>query len=168
LTPAFRLAAAADLPALHALIERGYRGDAARAGWTHEADLIQGQRTDQATLAAILADPRQRLLLMEDEGVLVGCVNLADLGGGLAYLGLLCIDPNQQAGGFGKMLISEAEDMASSSFCASRIEMTVIERRSELIAYYQRRGYRLTGEKRPFPLPADFEMVVLEKPIARS
>ena len=45
-----------DVAALHRLIESAYRGDSAKAGWTHEADLLGGQRTDEAELLDILAD----------------------------------------------------------------------------------------------------------------
>jgi ribosomal protein S18 acetylase RimI-like enzyme len=166
-----RLATPADLPALHPVIERAYRGDAARAGWTFESDLLTGPRTDLATLRAILTDPAQRLLIgLAEDGAPLGCVNIADKGGRLAYLGLLCIDPQRQSAGLGRALIAAAEDTAMTHFGASRIEMTVIDQRPELIAYYQRRGYALTPEKRPFPIPLDppFEMVVLEKPLASA
>ena len=54
------------------------------------------------------------------------------------------------------------------------MEMTVIANRGELIAWYERRGYVLTGERRPFPLDdprfglpktRDLAFVVLEKPL---
>jgi ribosomal protein S18 acetylase RimI-like enzyme len=147
-----RTASPADLPRLHALVESAYRGDSARMGWTHEADLLDGQRTDEAGLAEILADPRQRILVAVDEGAIVGCVQISDKGHGTAYLGMLSVDPGRQAGGLGKLLIAAAEHDAQAWFGARRIEMTVIRQRPELIAYYERRGYARTGEERPFPL----------------
>lgn len=163
-----RPAAAADLPTLHPVIERAYRGDSARAGWTHEADLLSGARTDAATLAAILADPEQVLLIALEGETPIGCVNVADRGSGLAYLGLLCIDPLRQAAGLGRQLIAAAEAHARDRFGCTRIEMTVIDRRAELIAYYERRGYARTGETRPFPIALDppLRMTVLAKPLA--
>jgi GNAT superfamily N-acetyltransferase len=170
--PTFRPAASSDVAALHRLIESAYRGDAARAGWTHEADLLGGQRTDEAELRDILADGRRLLLLAEVDGVLAGCVQVADQGEGLAYLGLLTVDPIRQAGGLGRRLLDAAEAEARSRFAAARLEMTVIRQRAELIAWYERRGYRLTGETRPFPLDderfglpqtRELEFVVLEK-----
>jgi GNAT superfamily N-acetyltransferase len=168
-----RFAGAADLGALRALVESAYRGDSARRGWTHEADLLGGQRTDEETLGAIIADPQQRILLAEREGALVGCVQLTTKGDGTAYLGLLAVDPALQAGGIGARLIAACEAAARDEFGATRMEMTVIDGRSELIAYYQRKGYALTGERRPFPmlderfgLPTQkLEFVVLEKPL---
>jgi ribosomal protein S18 acetylase RimI-like enzyme len=147
-----RFAAAADLPALHALVERAYRGDSARRGWTHEADLLGGQRTDEETLGAIIADPQQRILLADRDGALIGCVQLTSKGDGTAYLGLLAVDPALQAGGVGAQLIAACEAAAMGEFGATRMEMTVIDGRAELIAYYQRKGYALTGERRPFPM----------------
>lgn len=168
-------AASPDLPALHALIERAYRGDSAKRGWTHEADLLGGQRTDLAALEAMVADPAQRLLILRDGDELLACVALADRGAGLAYLGLFTVDPARQASGIGRMLVAAAEDHAVSDLGANRIEMTVLAQRPELIAWYERRGYSRTGERRPFPatdprfgLPRrdDLEFVVLEKSLS--
>ncbi|MEO5641023.1 MAG: GNAT family N-acetyltransferase [Sphingomicrobium sp.] len=163
-----------DLPVLHALIESAYRGDSARAGWTHEADLLDGQRTDLAELEATVADPARRLLVLRNGDEISACVALTDKGAGLAYLGLLTVDPPRQAGGLGRSMLAAAEDHAAAGLGAARVEMTVIAQRDELIAWYERRGYRATGERRPFPhddpragLPKrdDLEFVVLEKPI---
>lgn len=166
-----RHATPADLPALHALVERAYRGDSAKAGWTHEADLLGGQRTDLAALTEMLADPEQHLLVALDAGALTGCVAVTRKPDGRGYLGLLTVDPALQAAGLGKRLIAAAENEARA-FGADAIQMTVIATRGELIAYYERRGYALTGERRPFPLDdprfglpktRDLEFVVLER-----
>ena len=140
-----------DLPALHALIESAYRGDSARLGWSHEADLLDGQRTDLDALEAMLGDPAQHLLVLRDNEVLRACVALTDKGDGLAYLGMLTVDPARQSAGLGRMILAAAEDHAAAHFAARRIEMTVIAQRAELIAWYERRGYARTGEQRPFP-----------------
>ena len=139
-----------DLPALHALVESAYRGESARRGWSHEADLLEGQRTDLAALEATLADPEQHLLVFRDNEVLRACVALTAKGDGLAYLGMLTVDPKRQGAGLGRLILAAAEEHAAA-FGASRVEMTVIAQRSELIAWYERRGYALTGEQRPFP-----------------
>ena len=164
----------ADLPALHALIESAYRGDSARGGWTHEADLLGGQRTDLAALSEQIEDPAQLILVARDGGQLAGCVAIADRGGGTAYVGLVTVDPARQASGLGRQLLTAAERYAALHFAAKRAEMTVISLRTELIAWYQRRDYALTGETRPFPatdprfgLPArdDLGFVVMAKSI---
>ena len=146
-----RPATTADIPALHRLVERAYRGDSARNGWTHEADLLGGQRTDVEALGDMIADPSQRILLAIGANGLVGCVQVSQKNADTAYLGLLSVDPDVQAGGLGKDLIVAAERTAQIEFSASKMEMTVIRQRSELIAYYERRGYTLTGETRLFP-----------------
>ena len=165
-------ATAEDTEALHALIHSAYRGDSARRGWTHEADLLDGQRTDPEALAATLADPRQLILVARDGAALSGCIALTDKGDGLAYIGLVTVDPRQQSNGIGRRLLDAAEHAGQVNFAAARAEMAVIAQRTDLIAWYERRGYRLTGERRPFPatdprfgLPRrdDLDFVVLEK-----
>ena len=167
MTLKIRTASRNDLARLHPVIERAYRGDSARGGWTHEADLIDGARTDAATLEGIVDDSHQRLLIAAQDGAPVGCVQVTDRGGGLCYLGLLCVDPALQAGGLGTQLIAAAEAAAREDFGAVQMEMTVIDVRAELIAYYERRGYRVSGEKRDFPIALDppFFMSVLVKPL---
>jgi N-acetylglutamate synthase-like GNAT family acetyltransferase len=169
-----RLATIDDIEALHALIESAYRGDTATRGWTHEADLLDGQRTDLDSLAAILAHPDQRILLAERDGRLEGCVQLSRVDGSVAYLGLLTVDPALQAGGLGKVLLTHGEAYVRENWRSEVMEMTVIKQRTELIAYYERRGYVRTGEYRPFPygdsrfgLPKTeaLEFAVLRKPI---
>ncbi|WP_447728929.1 GNAT family N-acetyltransferase [Sphingomonas koreensis] len=159
-----RPATEADLPNLHPVVERAYRGDSARAGWTHEADMLSDARTDLETLRALLEGDSRLLIAFDDETIL-GCVNIAGRGDGLAYLGLLCVDPTLQAGGIGRKLVAAAEETARDTFAATRIEMTVIDRRAELIAWYVRHGYVPSGETRPFPIPLDppLSMVVLVK-----
>lgn len=141
-----------DVAALHRLIEGAYRGEGARRGWTHEADLLGGQRTDVAALKDILADPAQILLLAEGPDGPRGCVLIADKGDGLAYLGMLTVDPALQGGGLGRRLTRTAEAETVRRFAARRMEMTVIVQRTELIAWYARLGYAATGEMRPFPM----------------
>ena len=161
-----RPAASGDVATLQPLIQRAYRGDDARAGWTHEADLLDGERIGAAELEAMIADPAERLLVGFDGDRMIGCVRVAHSGDGLAYLGLLCVDPLLQAGGYGKQLIAAAEATAHRDFAARRIEMTVIDSRAELIAFYERRGYAAVGT-RDFPVVVDppLHMVVLEKPL---
>ena len=164
MTVDFRFAEAGDVQALQALIESGYRGDAARAGWTHEADYIEGERITVEELSAMIAAPYQRFILATDGTALVGCVALTDLDDSRAYLGLLCVSPACQAGGLGRTLLARAEACARKILGASIMEMTVVSLRTELVAYYQRRGHGPTGERRPFPVPGlGLELVVMEK-----
>lgn len=164
-------ATGADLPELHALVERAYRGETARGSWSHEADLLTGPRTSVAELQSFL-DAGDRLLIWRDGGELRACVRLVPLGERKAYLGMLTVDPGLQGDGLGKRLLTAAEEHARDELDAERMEMQVFSRRRELLAFYERRGYRPTGEMRPFPyqewpaagaLYEDLEFLVLEK-----
>lgn len=168
----FRAATLADIESLQPFVHSAYRGDSARRGWTHEADLLDGQRIDAAGLEAILGDPAEAILIAERDGAIVGCVRITDLGDGLSSLGLLAVDPAGQGAGLGRRLIAAAEAGARTRSSATRMEMTVIAQRAELIAWYERRGYVRTGETRPFPatdprfgLPRrdDLIFIVMEK-----
>ena len=162
----FRAATLADVATLHPLIERAYRGETAKAGWTHEADLLFDTRTSAEELSALIADPDRVILLAHKDGALIGCVQVARVGDDRTYLGMLTVEPTLQASGLGRRLLAAAETEAVARFAARRMEMTVIHRRAELIAWYERRGYAPTGETRPFPVDPprpELEFVVLEK-----
>lgn len=171
----FREATSADVPLIQPLVHNAYRGDRARLGWTHEADLLEAQRIDENQLAESIGDPAQVIVLAEQAGVLIGCVLVADKGRSLAYLGMLTVDATVQARGLGRRLIDQAEELARERFGATRMEMTVIVQRTELIEWYERRGYHQTGDRRPFPasdprfgvpLRSDLEFVVMERSLA--
>lgn len=129
----FRTATAADVPALRALVESAYRGASARRGWTHEADLLDDERTSDAELTATIADAKAQVLLARIDGKLAGTVTIRDLGKGRAYLGMLCVDPDLQSEGLGRALLADAEDMAAEKFGAKVMTMTVIEDRKSVV-----------------------------------
>ncbi|WP_027343283.1 GNAT family N-acetyltransferase [Hamadaea tsunoensis] len=146
----FRTATAEDVPAVVRLVESAYRGDASRAGWTTEADILDGQRTDAAAVAALIDDPLARLLLAVRDAEIVACCHLEDRGE-YAYFGMFAVRPTEQGGGLGRAVMAEAERFARDEWHVARMHMTVISVRDELIAWYERRGYRRTGEMSPFP-----------------
>lgn len=113
-----RPAIAADLPEVHALIESAYRGETAKAGWTHEADLLDGPRTSLEALEAILGNPEELLLLFRDDSTIIGCVHLTRLSATSTYFGLLTVQPGRQSGGLGKHIIATAEREAIRRFGA--------------------------------------------------
>lgn len=147
----FRHAAAGDVAAIVALVESAYRGDASRAGWTTEADLLDGQRTDAVAVATLLRAPASTVLLAESGGTLVGCCELERRPDAQAYFGMFSVQPAQQGGGVGRDLLAEAERIARDEWGATTMVMTVLAQRAELIAWYERRGYQRTGETKPFP-----------------
>ncbi|HWJ90826.1 MAG TPA: GNAT family N-acetyltransferase [Flavisolibacter sp.] len=166
--------APADITDLHQLVQlvnRAYRGEAAKKGWTHEADLIDGTvRTDASSLERLIKNPDAVVLKYSEAGKIVGCVYLEKQGDKL-YLGMLSVDPEIQARGIGKTLLRAAEVQAKKIGCAL-IEMTVISVRKELIAWYERNGYHETGIIKPFPNDGRFgehrqplQFIVLEKEV---
>ncbi|GAB4091599.1 GNAT family N-acetyltransferase [Flaviaesturariibacter terrae] len=150
MTPIIVPAGKADIPELLQLLNRAYRGDDARNGWTHEADLIEGeQRTDADELQHKLEEPGAVLLKYVENGSIQGCVYLEKKGSEL-YLGMLSVSPDRQGSGIGKKLLQAAEGQAVRAGCGA-IVMTVISVRSELLDWYHRHGYRETGAEEPFP-----------------
>jgi ribosomal protein S18 acetylase RimI-like enzyme len=137
-----------DAEALSALVNAAYRGDTGRQGWTTEADLIDGTRTDAELLRAIMLRPDSVILKYVQDNEIAGCVELRKEGNHL-YLGMLTVNPAVQKGGIGKQLMRAAEDYALQNGC-SRIYMHVLTDRAELIAWYERQGYTDTGKRKPF------------------
>jgi len=150
LTLQFRPATHADTEAVVALVESAYRGDASRAGWTTEADLLDGRRTDADDITACIERDRSLILLGERGGELLACAHVAieDSNG---YFGMFSVRPTLQGGGVGKAMLAEAERLARDEWQLPAMRMTVIDIRNELIAFYVRRGYQRTGILKPFP-----------------
>ena len=170
-TLTFRDAADGDIDAIVALVESAYRGDVSRKGWTTEADLLDGRRTGTDDVAACLRRVRSRILMAEREGMLLACAHVAEEDGA-GYFGMFSVTPDRQGGGIGKHVLAEAERIVRDEWALPVMRMTVIDVRDELIAFYERRGYRRTGVFKPFPygdarfgLPRrdDLRFEVLEK-----
>jgi GNAT superfamily N-acetyltransferase len=170
----FASSSAGDVEAVVALVESAYRGSASRAGWTTEADLLKGQRTDSAAVAEIVSGQRGGILMAEEHGRLVGCCQLERRGGATVYFGMFAVTPHQQGRGLGRRILTYAERLARDEWRATHMSMTVIRQRLDLIAWYERLGYRATGQTEPFPygnerfgIPTrpDLEFVVLAKPL---
>ena len=165
----FSIASKADVPQLVKLVNSAYRGDSSKKGWTTEADLLDGIRTDEEALTRMIQQPHSVILLCTNgQNELAGCVNLQKQEEKM-YLGMLTVSPVIQAKGIGKALLKAAERHAKEEGC-SIIRMTVITVRHELIQWYERRGYYDTGERKPFPDDPRFgipkqplEFVVMEK-----
>ena len=148
--PRLRDAVEADIPAIVALVESAYRGDSSRRGWTTEAELLDGQRIDAAAVAAELGRERSRIRLLFSDGRMIACAHVCDENGS-GYFGMFAVSPELQGAGIGKLVLDDAERIARTSWGLPRMRMTVIDLREELMAFYERRGYRRTGLKKPFP-----------------
>lgn len=153
-----RLATVADIPVLCALVNMAYRGESSRAGWTTEADLLTGVRTSERTIQALLTRDDVCILIGEDAGgamIASICLERHPEQSGVVQLGMIAVSPLLQNRGYGKMMILAAEKLAAEQWAAEIAEMRVISMRQELIAFYQRLGYQLTGETLPFPFQPD-------------
>lgn len=165
----FEIASRADIPALNTLINSAYRGESSKKGWTTEEHLLGGIRTNEELLDELIGKNGSRIFKYTIDNELVGCVLLEEKKESL-YLGMLTVSPDLQGKGIGKILLDNAEKLAKEEGFQN-IEMTVISIRSELIAFYERRGYIKTGEKKPFPMedanfgqPKQFlEFIVMQK-----
>ncbi len=146
----FRAATLGDIPALVDLVTSAYRGDSSRQGWTTEADILDGNRIDPEVLRQDIERPRSRVLIAEREGQWLACAHICEQDGG-GYFGMFSVRPDRQGGGLGKAVLSEAERIVRDEWKLPVMRMTVIVQREELIAWYERRGYRRTGEYKPFP-----------------
>jgi ribosomal protein S18 acetylase RimI-like enzyme len=163
----------ADYPAIIDLVNLAYRGTGPSASWNIE-NFIEGQRLNDSLLREDLAaKPETHLLTYRDDpgGPIQGTVLLDPKKDGVWYLGLLTVRPDLQKRKLGRALLAAAENFAKERG-ARRIQMTVINVRDILIAWYERRGYTLTDETRPFPygdqrfgkpLRDDLSFVVLQK-----
>ncbi|MCC4586692.1 GNAT family N-acetyltransferase [Xanthomonas melonis] len=170
-TTTFRTATVDDIDAIVHLVTSAYRGDSSRAGWTTEADFLEGARIEPDVLRQDILRERSLVLLVEQDRRLVACANIAD-DGGAGYFGMFAVDPSLQGSGLGKTLLAEGERIVAAEWKLPVIRMSVIDVRHELIAFYERRGYRRTGIFKPFPygderfgvpLRQDLRFEVLEK-----
>jgi ribosomal protein S18 acetylase RimI-like enzyme len=174
----FRRAEARDVEAIVGLVDSAYRGEASRAGWTTEADLLDGRRTDAEAVLAIVGAPDGGMMLVaeaEPGGQLAGCCQLERRPDARAYFGMFAVPPGLQGAGRGREILAEAERLARDDWGAATMVMTVLAQRPDLIAWYQRRGYHPTGRSLPFPhsderfgVPrrADLRFVELAKPLS--
>lgn len=163
---------AADIASLNTLINSAYRGEFSKKGWTTEAHILEGSRTTEAELLEIIQDKHNTILKYSEHNKIIGCVLLKAKEIEL-YLGMLTVSPELQNSGIGKKLLQQAEVFAAE-LGLSKIVMTVISVREELISWYKRNGYVDTGVREPFPVSEVFnpttqeplEFMVLEKIIS--
>lgn len=147
----FRHAVPADVGPIVSLVNSAYRGESSRAGWTTEADLLDGQRTDATEIAHLIGADDSLILLCLRDNEIIGSAHLERVDATTAYMGMLVIRPVLQGQSLGKRFILEVESVAQSKWCVARMQIQVITLRHELIAYYERLGYLRTGEFRQFP-----------------
>jgi ribosomal protein S18 acetylase RimI-like enzyme len=85
---------------------------------------------------------------------------------------MFSVRPHLQGQGVGNALLRQCEQIARIDWRCRVIGMSVLRQREDLIPWYERRGYRRTGESKPFPYGdarfgqpkrGDLEFAVLEK-----
>ena len=177
-----------DVSALEQLLNLCYRQD---EGWTNEADLVGGIRTTADELAGVIANPKHYVFVYpqtdtgerggKEIGELLGCIAVdikVETGSdkkshsNKAYIGMFAVHPKLQGAGIGNMILQAAETFAErhlkSNNQPTRLTMSILSHRPELLAYYQRRGYQLNGNSMPFPVdgnngePKRDDLVLLE------
>ena len=150
----FRLANTADAPKIVALVNSAYRGETSRAGWTTEAELLEGVRTYDDEIAGLINTPRSIILIGLVGEEIIASIHL-QLVSDAAFLGMFAVKPTGQTAGVGKAMMAEAETVVKREWAAKKILMDVISVRAELIAFYERRGYVRTGKLNDFPVSKD-------------
>jgi ribosomal protein S18 acetylase RimI-like enzyme len=168
----FRAAVPTEAGKIAELVNAAYRGEAGEVGWTHERDLFDGPRTAEAEIGRLIHAGDSRFLLCLRGAEIAGSVHLRKMEGD-AYLGLLAVNPALQGAGLGRRLIERAEQFVRETWGSRKMLMTVLALRGDLIAYYERRGYRRTGKIEPLtmegqagrPKAGELMLVWLEKPL---
>lgn len=151
-----------DIPSLNLLINSAYRRETSKKGWTTEAHLLEGKRTTEEELKAIILDAKNTFLKFTENDKIIGSVLLVEKEHQL-YVGMLTVSPELQNSGIGKQLLAEAENHAAT-LGLSTLSMTVVSVRAELIAWYKRHGYEDTGEREPFP-SSDIHINISDQPL---
>ena len=167
----YRLATLDDLTHIENLVNAAYRGETSRLGWTTEADLLDGQRTDKEALHDIISTANNIIILCHKANQIIGTVHL-HCKQKTCHFGMFTIQPSSQGLGIGKQFIAYAEQYARKQWACTTMMMTVIDLRKELLQWYERRGYINTGKRAKFPygderfgipLRNDLELTILKK-----
>ncbi len=170
----FRKATITDVEAITKLVNNAYRPSTGVSGWTHESDIVSGDRTDIPQIIEILSKKDSVVIVGLNDETIIACVHVERVGRS-SYIGMLAVDPSLQAHGVGKNMLAYAEKYAKDNFNPDKFVMAVVSARHELISFYQRRGYQKTGETMEYPLNAgvgqpkleNLKVEILEKPTSR-
>ena len=147
----FRAASTLDAEVIANLVNMAYRPESGTSGWTHESDLVTGSRTNVDQVVDIISKPDSVILLGIKGSEIVACIHI-EKDGSNSYIGMFAVNPTLQGAGFGKQMLTYAEWYASENFSSDKFIMVVVSFRSELISFYQRRGYQKIGSIMDYPL----------------
>ena len=151
---AIHLAEARDAEAIARLVNLAYRSKLINNGWTNESQLVAGRRIDEESVLALMQQPQSVILKASMDKRLLACAHLLNTDA-TVYLGMLSVSPEVQGMGIGKHMLQQAEDYAWNNMEAEAIIMDVISQRTELISFYQRRGYSIHGQEKEYPVHLD-------------
>lgn len=129
------------------LLNVAYRGE---TGWTTESKLVEGERAVVNDILLSINSEYARFLVYKKSNVLIACI-CVEKSGSSVYIGSLAVNPEHQEAGLGKKVLELAEQYASNEFKPDKYLMVVLSSRSELIAYYERRGYKRSGNVKEYP-----------------
>lgn len=140
-----------DAKVIAKLVNYAYRSKLINKGWTNESELVDGNRIDEDSVRTLIQKPQSIVLLASMDNQLTACAHLLKTDGPV-YLGMLSVTPQVQGLGIGKLMLQQVEDYAWNNMAAESIVMDVISQRTELIAFYQRRGYQIYGQAKNYPV----------------
>jgi ribosomal protein S18 acetylase RimI-like enzyme len=146
-----RKAIVTDAQAIAQLVNAAYRGESSRAGWTTEADLLDGLRTSIEEVQRLIESENAIIFLCLNDKYLLGSICVEKVQDA-AHIGMFVVKPSLQDQGVGKLLLAAAEELAQQTWLVQKLQMHVISLRHELISFYERRGYRRTGVLSEFPV----------------
>lgn len=172
--PQLRLATIDDAPQVQQLVQAAFRAPDGREGWTADMELGNRFRIEVEQVAATITRADGVVLMTTVAGNLVASVEVVKRSDGHARLSMLSVDQRYQSNGLGRQVLEYAEDYCRRTWSATAMELNALSTRQNLISWYQRRGYRETGETSPFPreefsdldLPEDLCFVEMEKDLS--
>jgi len=151
---AFRIANESDASTIAELVNTAYRPSSGAAGWTHESKLVTGNRTNPTQVIELIRRANSVIILGITNLAIVACAHIEKRDEN-CHIGMLAVNPALQAAGAGKHLLALAESYSNEVFKAEKFILVVVSSRSELIAFYLRRGYHRTGSVMDYPLSAN-------------
>jgi len=144
----FRFALKSDAEEISRLVNCAYRPKLNNHGWTHEAELISGDRINAKQVEKLLC-PQSLILVACLSEKIIACVHIENSADHV-YIGMLACEPNYQGQGIGKEMLFQAEQYSLIHFKSKSFKMKILSSRPELFDFYQRRGYKLSGEFEEF------------------
>lgn len=149
----YRIATTGDALELAGLINNSYRPSSPDVGWTHESDLIEGERINEKQFRELLNAEGSTVLIGLNKGEIVACVNINEESGAI-YIAMLTVKPSLQNLGLGKEMLQLSEEYAKNQYEPESINLFVISERKSLYDFYLRRGYRPTEIAIDYPVNA--------------